>query len=298
MELRVPRFYPKSPVTLIIYASADVAGGFFRIPATFVAAASYGSAMVFTLPFLLGFWGRLKSRFSRRLVVLSIAATLAGVLSSASRQNFVLAAFTVSAALLTGRMTIGRRIIFVMVLAGMAAMTFSSERFQRFKSLGDTDAVSERIAGSVNRGFWEILADHPMGNGLGGGGSSMPYFLVGEVRNPIGLENEYSRILAEQGIFGLLFWLGFLVWYITRARIAFARGAWDTSRRTGFCIATFSFCTAWIGIGLLSAIPATSLLLLIMGWTAAPRAPEPRAMPGPRTVPASRYQTVSVPSIS
>ena len=296
--LGVPRFYPRNAVTAIIYASSDVAGHFFRIPATFVNAHGYGTTMVFTLPFLLGFWNRSKARFFRWLTVLSLAAALLGILASAARVCFLMGAFTVAASLFTGRMTTGRRIIFVVILGGMAVLTLGSERLQRFKSLGDTDYVSNRIAGSVNRGFWEILADHPMGNGLGGGGTSMPYFLEGEVRNPIGLENEYAMVLAEQGIVGLLFWFAFVVWFLTRAPVAFARGPWDTTRRTGWCIVAFSLCTAWIGIGLLNAIPGAALLLLIMGWTAAPRAPELRGTPELRRVAVSRHRELSVPSVS
>ncbi len=51
----VARFYPLSPVTLIIYASGDVAGGFFRIPAVFSSCHSYGGTVVYPPPSIIGF---------------------------------------------------------------------------------------------------------------------------------------------------------------------------------------------------------------------------------------------------
>jgi hypothetical protein len=158
--LGVPRFFPPSPVTHIIYMSSDVAGGFFRIPATFIHAHAYGSTMASTLPFLLGFWTRLQNRYLRWLAVLSILAALLGVLLSAARLCFLMAAVSVIASLFTTRMSAGRRLTFVLMLVGLAGLTLGQERLQRFKSLGDTDYVSERVAGSINRGFWEILVEH------------------------------------------------------------------------------------------------------------------------------------------
>jgi O-antigen ligase len=125
----------------------------------------------------------------------------------------------------------------------------------------------------------------------------MPYFLEGEVRNPIGLENEYAMILAEQGVIGLLFWMGFILWFFSRAPIAFAKGRWDSSRRIGWCVAAAGVASAWIGIGMLSSIPATVLLLLMMGWTATPQVVEPLSAPGQSIIRRSRYRPVTVPSI-
>jgi hypothetical protein len=296
--LGLTRFYPISPVTMIIYASGDITGGFFRIPATFINAHAYGSTMVFSLPFLLAFWNRLRNRYLRGLVVLSILAALVGVLMAAARLSFAMAAVAVIASIFTTRMSTGRRVTFLLVLGGLAVFTLGQERLQRFKSLGDTEYVSDRIAGSVNRTFFEILTEHPMGNGLGGGGTAMPYFLQGEIRNPIGMENEYAMILAEQGVVGFLFWVGFIVWYLTRAGTAFAKGPWDNARRIGWCTAAFSIATAWIGIGVFSSIPATTLLLLAMGFTSVPPAVEPRAAGDRRTIPPLRYRRAPVPSVS
>ena len=270
----IARFYPVSSVTRIIYNSADVAGGFFRIPAAFTSAHAYGGTMVCTIPYLIGGWDRGRTNRARTLAVLGIAAALLGVLMSATRQNFVLGSVMVLVTLFTRRVKAGALVVFFLLVGAIGYLALTNDRFQRFKSLGDTDAVTERIAGSVNRGFWEILTEYPMGNGLGGGGSSIPYFLEGEVKNPIGMENEYARILCEQGIIGLLLFLGFAGWFLSRAKVAFAKGPWANGRRLAWSLAAFSLATAWIGIGFLTAIPQTVIQLVGMGWTSVPEARE------------------------
>jgi hypothetical protein len=184
--------------------------------------------------------------------------------------NFVTGLAMLVATMVGGRMKASRWVIFagVIIMVGYVALT--NERFQRFKSLSDTDYVGERVHGSVNRQTFEILADHPLGNGLGGGGTSIPYFLEGQVRNPIATENEYTRILCEQGVVGLILWLCFVVWYLTRAGTAFAKGPWTTSRRAAWGLSAFVLCTVWIGNGFLTAIPTTAISLLGIGWTAVP----------------------------
>jgi hypothetical protein len=279
----VPRFYPFSPVTQIIYASGDVAGGFLRIPAIFTSPHAYGGAMVFSLPFVLGGWQRAQTRMSRLVAVLGMGAAMLGVLMSATRTNFILGSAIVLTAVFTSRMRVGRQSVFLLLIAAVAWTAMSNERFQRFKSLTDTDAVGERIAGSVNRTFFEILFEYPMGNGLGGGGSSIPYFLEGQVKNPIGMENEYTRILSEQGVIGLFLWLSFVMWFLTRAQNAFAKGPWTSSRRVAWCLGAFMLGTAWVGLGTFTSIPGTVLLLLSIGWTATPMPAEARRSREPRT---------------
>jgi hypothetical protein len=277
-RLGVPRFFPLSPVTEIIYNSKDVAGGFFRIPATFTSAHAFGGMMADTVPFLMGLWTGPHKRALRMLGLVTIPAALLGVLMSATRLNFVVACMMVGFVIFTTRLNSKYRIGFILVIAILAGSALSNERFQRFKSLNDTDYVTERVAGSVNRGFFEILEEYPMGNGLGGGGTSIPYFLQGQVRNPIGMENEYARILSEQGIIGLLLWVAFLAWFFYRAPIAFKIGPWSTTRRLVWCLGAFGFATAWIGNGLLTSIPGTLLLILNAGWASMPQlrdAPDP-----------------------
>jgi hypothetical protein len=160
--------------------------------------------------------------------------------------------------------------ILIVVIGGLGALTVSNNRLQRFETLSNTDYVGQRVAGSVNRTFFELLVEHPMGNGLGGGGTSLPYFVASQVRNPIGMENEYARILCEQGIIGLLIWIAFIVWFLSQRRRAFCKGAWSTGRKLAWWLSLVSLGTGCIGIGLLTSIPETAMLLLCMGWSAAP----------------------------
>ena len=77
------------------------------------------------------------------------------------------------------------------------------ERLQRFRSLQDPGFIAQRIGDSVNLSFIELVRTYPLGNGLGGGGTSVPYFLQDRIRNVVMMENEYARILLELGIPGL-----------------------------------------------------------------------------------------------
>jgi hypothetical protein len=277
----VQRFYPPSAITTIIYSSGDVAGGFFRIPAIFTSAHAYGGTMAFTLPFLIGAWTHPTSRKLQALIVAGIAAAMFGILLSATRQNFILGSAMILVTIFGNRMKGTYRTVFVLLIAGIAWSALSNVRFQRFKSLADTDSVADRIAGSVNRGFGEILMEYPMGNGLGGGGTSIPFFLQGQVRNPIGMENGYALILCEQGIIGLLIWLMYIGWFLSRAKTAFAKGSWENSRKMAWCLAAFSLATAWVGTGMFTSIPSTVILVLSMGWTATAAAPEALRRPAP-----------------
>jgi hypothetical protein len=113
-----------------------------------------------------------------------------------------------------------------------------------------------------------------MGNGLGGGGTSMPFFLISRVRTPIIMENEYGRILLETGVIGLLIWVAFIATFLFGSA-AFARGSWHSARRVGWVISCFYFVTGMMGLGMLTAIPQTVLMLLAVGWVMARPAPDP-----------------------
>jgi hypothetical protein len=267
-------FYPVNAVTSIIYESSDVAGGFYRIPATFVNAHSYGGMMVSTIPYLVGTWDQAKTRAVRLFAVIGTAAALLGVLMSATRINFVISAVLVLVAIWNGRMKVSRRAVFVLLIVGMMSVALNNARFQRFKSLSDTGYVEDRISGSVNRGFLDILIQYPFGNGLGGGGTNMPYFLQGQVKNPIAMENEYARILSEQGIIGLLLWVGFLGWFLCRTPIVLAVGPWATSRRLIWGLSVIGLISGLLGLGMLTAIPETAMFLLGIGFISTPMTSE------------------------
>jgi len=268
--LGVPRFYPLNATTFLIYMSADVAGGFLRIPAIFSSAHAFGATMVGSIPFLVGAWEHFRARLLRILMLAGIAAAMLGVLMSATRLNFIIGTALLVLSILKGGMKAKRKAIFMVLIAGVTVVALRNERFQRFKTLSDTDMVEERVHGSVNRGFFEILLEYPLGNGLGGGGTSVPYFLQGQVRTPISTENEYERILCEQGIIGLLLWVGFIGWFFARYRVAFRRGPWQTTRRMIWLLSAVGLATSAIGNGTLTSIPATVFLLLGIGFTVCP----------------------------
>ncbi len=262
------RFYPVNVATAIIYGSADVAGGYHRIPALFATSHLYGGTMAASVAYLIAGWEYAKTRQTRWFVLLGIGAALLGVLLSATRVNFVLCAGVILITILNGRMATRKRVLLALLILVVGGMALRNTRFQRFKTLSDTESVGDRISGSVNRGFFEILIEYPMGNGLGGGGTNMPAFLEGQVRNPIGLENEYARILCEQGIIGLGLWVAFLVWFLSRFKRVFAKGPWATCRRLVWCMSVFGLGAGAIGLGMLTAVPSTAILLLGIGWTA------------------------------
>lgn len=268
--LGLERFFPMNAATILIYGSADVAGGFHRIPAIFATSHLYGGTMAGSLPYLIGGWEQVKTHRARWFILGGIGAAFLGVLLSATRLNFVICAGLAAVTVLNGRMAPKKRILFILLILLMVGVAMRNSRFQRFKQLSDADLVEGRIAGSVNRSFLEILLEYPMGNGLGGGGTSIPYFLAGQVRNPIGLENEYARILCEQGMIGLLLWLGFIVWYLSRFPNVFAKGPFGTSRRLVWCMSVIALGVGTIGMGMLTAIPETAIFLLGIGWTATP----------------------------
>lgn len=264
----VPKYYPLNSVTVIIYSSADVAGGNYRIPGTFAHAHLFGGTMVASIPYLVGGWTEAATRKARLFAISGIVAAFLGILMSATRQNFVSAAVLVLVIVCGARMKASRRVLFIALIIGMVGVALTNERFQRFKSLSDTELVGDRISGSVNRSFFEILFEYPMGNGLGGGGTSIPYFLAGQVRNPIGMENEYARILCEQGIIGLLLWIGFLLWYVARAPQVFRKGSWATARRLLWAYCMLTLAIGAIGQGMLTGVPPSAMLLIGIGWTA------------------------------
>jgi hypothetical protein len=282
--LGVARFFPESDVTDLILSSSDAGGDFvvgngsLRIPSTFVNSAVYGATMVLTLPLLFATWSQnLRSRRQRILLVLAMAAAFIGVLMSASRSQFMVAGVVAAAAAFGGHLRPRQRFTFVTVIVAMAAVAMSSERFQRFQTLSDKDMITGRIGGSVNRTFLEILTEYPMGHGLGAIGTGVPSFLRGQIKLPIVMESEYARIVLELGIIGLVLWIGFILWALSRAT-AFERNAWTNGRRlVWFCCVCY-FGTGLIGIGLLTAIPNSFLLFLLIGWITTRQNPERSAV--------------------
>jgi hypothetical protein len=157
------------------------------------------------------------------------------------------------------------------MLAGVGWIVSSEARLQRFTTLQDVEFVSERVSWSVNDSFTQLMTEYPLGNGLGGGGTSMPYFLASEVSPPsYFMENEYARIVLEQGVLGLCLWAGFILWLFTRRTVR-RSDSWYVGRRIAWVTCAAFFATGMIGKGLLTSIPGTALMFLGAGWIAVRR---------------------------
>jgi len=74
----------------------------------------------------------------------------------------------------------------------------------------------------------------------------------------------------EQGVLGLILWVGFIVWVLTRAGPA-RSDSWFVGRRLAWTTCASYFAIGLIGTGLLTSIPQVCLLLLNVGWIAARR---------------------------
>jgi hypothetical protein len=266
----IERFYPRNPVTELIYRSNDVisatALGAYRIPAIFANASSFGGTMVITLPLLLGAWVQKGGSFWRRqLLTLALAASVLGVFMAASRVHFLVLAAILLIASLSGRLGATGYAAWAVLLSGLGwAISRDGRLFERFLSL-NWETLYLRLTWGMNEGFADLIFRYPLGNGLGGGGTSMPYFLQHLIRNPMWIENQYGSILLEQGVPGLLLWASFIFWVFTR-RTTPRSDRWHFGRRLVWYAAAAYFAQGMIGVGLLSSVPFTAILLLSIGW--------------------------------
>ncbi len=262
----VAGFFPPSSVTEIIDRSRDVGGNALRIPSSFVNSASYSSTMNETLPLLISAWMlSRRTNLVRWIVLAGMAAAGMGVFLGASRtQAIVLVLFT-AFVVTVGKVRIGRLVVLALLGLAVAYLVSQNPRLQRFTSLQDADYVRHRLELSANSTLLEAAIQYPMGNGLGGGGTSLPYFLRSEVDAPLILENEYGRIMLELGLPGLCMWMGFLVWALAR-RPFWPGDELELGRQLAWCMALLDAAIAVTGIGMFTAIPGSALLFLLIGW--------------------------------
>ena len=152
-------------------------------------------------------------------------------------------------------------------LAAVAVLIANTdERLRRITTLEDTEFVSDRVRGSANTTFFQLVADYPLGAGMGSSfGTSIPFFLADRAPQAIGLENEYSRILVDQGLVGLGLWLAFLVWLFRRPPARRLGVPWGLGVLLMFALCLTNWATAFIGSGTLSSIPGSVMLLVQMG---------------------------------
>lgn len=268
--LGVDRFYPRNVVTDIIYRSTDVGEvGAFRIPATFPNAHAFGGNMLGTLPLLIGHWRSLAPHArQRKLVLFAIVASLTGVFMCGARSPVVLLFAFALATLLSGGLALSHKVALSGLALVMVVVVSTSERFQRFTTLTDFDYVQARVEGSANLGLVDLAFEYPLGAGLArAAGTSIPFFLADLASPHIGLENEYGRIVVEQGLPGLAIWLTFIAWTVTR-RIH-GGTAWTFGRLAMRSFLVIVWATAFIGTGMLTSVPGTAVVLLFMGQLAA-----------------------------
>lgn len=266
----VERFFPVNQVTRLIYLSRDVLGhSQLRIPSTFVTAHAFGGTMVITIPLILGaLIQKHKPSTHAQLLIGGLVASLVGVLMSATRLPFLVACILIVVATFSLRTRFGYATGWVLMLCAVGWMASSEQRLQRFMQLRDTDMIAERVSWSVNMTFFDIAAQYPFGNGLGGGGTSIPYFLRNRIVNPVLMENEYARIMLEQGILGLVLWSAFIIWLLSR-RNDNRFDSWFVGRRLAWVACAALFLTGLIGTGLFTSVPQTALFLLLAGSVAA-----------------------------
>jgi hypothetical protein len=262
-------FLPHNAATALMYRSNDIAGyRYHRIPSTFVTAAGYGGVMVASWPFLAGRWAIPHIAFGEKLLLTAglLAAGL-GVFLCGSRTPVVMCLLIVAFTVYQLRLQVHYVLLIVLLGAGVGYLVVGNERLQRFTSLRDSEAVTERLYSSANLGLIDLVTEYPMGAGLGSAfGTSIPSFLQRFAPDePIGAENEYVRIGIEQGIVGLGLWIAFLGWFFTRTVLRSAPSVGLSYPLTVFSV-LISWGLAWLGVGMLISIPSTAILLVQMGW--------------------------------
>ena len=267
----VEPFFPENAVTELIYKSKDIANyTAYRIPSFFTSAHAYAGTMVMTIPLLLGSCVQKRRHiWQRYFLFAALFVSILGVFLSGTRSHFAVMLVVLVVSTFSRHPKLSTQMAWLVALCGIGLIVSGQERLQRFAELSDTDFVAQRFAGSVNQGLFELAGKYPWGIGLGGGGTSIPYFLQDLVGDSPQIENEYGRIVLELGIPGVCLWVGFIIWVFAR-RFAYRQDPWSFGRRVAWFTSAAYFASGLIGIGLLTSIPQTCLLLLTTGWIAAP----------------------------
>jgi len=265
----VEALYPVNAITQIIYRSQDLGGRtkYHRVPSSFLSAHAYGGTMLYTLPFLLDRLAGVKVRLlDRWLALAGVVAAAGGLLMCGARSPVATLVVTLAVAWLLSRFSLKLGLLVAVLVGGVMMATRNEERLQRFTTLGDSEIVSVRIDASVNLGLLELMIYYPLGAGMGSAaGNSIPFFLADLAPVQIGAENEYSRILVDQGWFGLGGWLTLIGWLYARPPRARPPVPWRLGVVLMYSLTLSSWMTAFIGTGLLASIPATFLMLTQMG---------------------------------
>jgi hypothetical protein len=263
------RFFPANAVTEIIYRSNDVGSmEALRIPSIFSNAHCYAGMMVISLPWIVGAWvQRHREVWQKNILLAGVLAAMFGIFMSAVRSHFIGLLVLITVFTFSTRLRPIYRVGWVVVLLLVGYVVSTHERMQRFTTLGISEYVSTRIESSVNVSLLDAITQFPFGNGLGGGGTSMPYFLSDRVDRPVVVESELGRIHLETGLIGTFAWICFVFWIFSRPSARHGDPWFLGIRLAWFGCATF-MCLGLIGIGLLTSIPATIMFLMLLGWIA------------------------------
>jgi hypothetical protein len=261
----VEAIVPQSRVTDIVFMAKDVStlgGNFYRIPSTFVSAHSYGGAMALSLPFVTH--GLESGRRTRLLCWAGLGAAAIGTFLCGARLPVVVLAAATIYVLLSLRMRAATIFAFAVSGCGVLYLVTHLERMQRFMTMADSDEITNRLAGSVNMGFFDLLTSYPLGAGLAKAfGTSIPYFLSADALPQVGIENEYGHIAVEEGVLGLALWISFLAIVISRRQQATVTSQAGATYVRALVAATWL--SALMGSGALYGVPSASLLLILMG---------------------------------
>jgi hypothetical protein len=269
-QFGIEALYPQNDVTALMYKSKDVAGfAFHRIPSTFLSAHAYGGAMLLGLPFLFDRGVGRSGQLDKALAWAGIAAAVGGLLLCAARSPVVVTAAALLVFLVLTRLSALAVLPVVGAAAAAAYLASADERLQRAYSIGDTDVIVARVQLSANDSFLDLLVDYPFGAGMGSSvGTSIPFFLADRAPKQVGMENEYSRILIDQGVIGLILWLALLVHLYARPPAPRFAVPWRYGLVMMYAVTLVSWATAFIGTGTLSSIPGSVFLLVQMGLLA------------------------------
>ncbi len=263
----VDRFFPRNDITEIIYRSNDVGSmDAYRIPSLFSQAHSYAAMMVISLPLIVGAWAQPHGRTrDRNLLMAGIVSAMMGVFMSAVRTHFIILLVLITVFTFSARLRPVYRVGWLLVLLIVGYVVTTHERMQRFTTLTDSQTLITRFSSSINADVMELMMKYPFGNGLGGGGTSIPYFLKDRVETPLAVESEIGRIHLETGFIGMSAWSLFVLWIFLRPR-AHRRDRWVLGLRLAWFTCLTFFALSMIGNGLFTAIPSTVIFLMLLGW--------------------------------
>ncbi len=222
-----------------------------------------------------------RPRWRRWLGIGAAVTILAGILAAGSRGGFLTAGFAVAVfGLAAGRREVRIGALAVIAVAFLLLPVFGAQV---------TSSTSRSVSGRATENQIAIaqFGDHP----LAGVGPDQYPVLYRDYARKIGNDPRSERephslpleIAAEQGLIGLLGWIGAIAIVV---RFAWARGVWDTmlGRAMLVACATWMFGSIFLHAGLLRLLFMLVGAVLALAGAAGPlgrhdarAAPEPRA---------------------